>query len=86
MKKQRRSHPGRILHEQFLKPTGLSQNALAREIGVPPRRINEIILGKRGISADTALRLSKRFGNSPRFWMSLQIDFDLEEARKELTS
>jgi addiction module HigA family antidote len=86
MKKQRSSHPGRVLQEQFLKPTGLSQNALAREIGVPPRRINEIILGKRGISADTALRLSKHFGNSPRFWMSLQVDFDLEEARKELTS
>ena len=86
MKKQRRFHPGRILQEQFLKPTGLSQNALAREIGVPPRRINEIILGKRGISADTALRLSKHFGNSPRFWMSLQADFDLEEARKELMS
>ena len=82
MKKQFRSHPGRILHEKFLKPTGLSQNALAREIGVPPRRINEIILGKRGISADTALRLAKRFGNSARYWMALQADFDLEIARQ----
>jgi addiction module HigA family antidote len=82
MKKQRSSHPGRILHEQFMKPAGLSQNALAREIGVPPRRINEIILGKRGISADTALRLAKHFGNAPRFWMELQADFDLEEARQ----
>ena len=82
MKKQRGTHPGRILHEQFMKPAGLSQNALAREIGVPPRRINEIILGKRGISADTALRLAKRFGNAPRFWMELQADFDLEEARQ----
>lgn len=65
-----------------MKPAGLSQNALAREIGVPPRRINEIILGKRGITADTALRLAKHFGNPPRFWMELQADFDLEEARQ----
>ncbi len=86
MKKQRNSHPGRILHEKFMKPAGLSQNALAREIGVPPRRINEIILGKRGISADTALRLAKRFGNAARFWMELQADFDLEAARKALTA
>jgi addiction module HigA family antidote len=82
MKKQRSSHPGRILHEQFMKPAGLSQNALAREMGVPPRRINEIILGKRGITADTALRLAKHFGNAPRFWMELQADFDLEEAQQ----
>jgi addiction module HigA family antidote len=81
MKKQRSSHPGRILHEQFMKPAGLSQNALARELGVPPRRINEIILGKRGITADTALRLAKHFGNAPRFWMELQADFDLAEAQ-----
>jgi addiction module HigA family antidote len=86
MKKQRGAHPGRILHEQFLKPTGLSQNALAREIGVPPRRINEIILGKRGITADTALRLARHFGNSAHFWMALQADYDLEEARKALVS
>jgi antitoxin HigA-1 len=78
-----KKHPGRILHEQFLKPTGLSQNALARELGVPPRRINEIVLGKRGISADTALRLAKRFGNSARFWMELQTDFDLHLAQRE---
>ena len=81
MKKQ---HPGRILYEQFMKPKGISQNALARELGVPPRRINEIILGKRGISADTALRLAKRFGNSARFWMQLQAEFDLEQARKAM--
>lgn len=86
MKKQRGAHPGRILHEQFLRPTGLSQNALAREIGVPPRRINEIILGKRGITADTALRLARHFGNSAHFWMALQADYDLEEARKALVS
>jgi addiction module HigA family antidote len=87
MKKQRRthpgSHPGRILYERYLKPTGLSQNALARELGVPPRRINEIVLGKRGITADTALRLAKRFGNSARFWMGLQADFDLHLALLE---
>jgi len=80
MKKQ---HPGRILYEQFMKPKGISQNALARELGVPPRRINEIILGKRGISADTALRLAKRFGNSARFWMVVQADFDLHLAQRE---
>ena len=87
MKKQQRGglsfHPGRVLYERFLKPTGLSQNALARDLGVPPRRINEIILGKRGISADTALRLAKRFGNSARFWMALQADFDLHLAQRE---
>lgn len=79
-------HPGIVLLEQFLKPSGLSQNALARDIGVPPRRINEIILGKRGITADTALRLAKRFGNSARYWMGLQTDFDLEEARRDYGS
>lgn len=84
--KKRSLHPGKVLFEQFMKPAALSQNALARDLGVPPRRINEIILGKRGITADTALRLAKRFGNSARFWMALQADFDLEEARKELTS
>jgi addiction module HigA family antidote len=82
MKKQRSAHPGRILYEQFMKPAGLSQNALARELGVPPRRVNEIILGKRGITADTALRLAKHFGNPARFWMELQADFDLEEAQQ----
>ncbi len=86
MKKQRSPHPGKILLEQYLKRFRLSQNALARELGVPPRRINEIILGKRGITADTAIRLARHFGNSERFWMQLQADFDLEEARKVLTS
>jgi len=80
--KRNHSHPGIVLLEQFLKPSGLSQNALARDIGVPPRRINEIILGKRGITADTALRLAKRFGNPARYWMGLQADFDLEEAKQ----
>jgi addiction module HigA family antidote len=80
--KKRSPHPGKVLFERFLQPFGLSQNALARELGVPPRRINEIILGKRGISADTAIRLAKHFRNSEHFWMQLQADFDLEEARK----
>ena len=84
--KRNHSHPGIVLLEQFLKPSGLSQNALARDIGVPPRRINEIILGKRGITADTALRLAKHFGNSARYWMGLQTDFDLEEARRDYES
>jgi addiction module HigA family antidote len=84
--KRNHSHPGIVLLEQFLRPSGLSQNALARDIGVPPRRINEIILGKRGITADTALRLAKHFGNSARYWMSLQTDFDLEEARRDYES
>ena len=71
MKKQ---HPGRILYDQFLKPIGLSQNALARELGVPPRRINEIILGKRGISADTALRLPA-FARQPQSSLPRRADF-----------
>jgi addiction module HigA family antidote len=77
-------HPGEILLEEFLKPMGISQNKIAREISVPPRRINEIVQGKRAITADTALRLSKYFGVSESFWMGLQADYDLEEARKEL--
>ena len=84
--KRNHSHPGIVLLEQFLRPSGLSQNALARDIGVPPRRINEIILGKRGITADTALRLANHFGNSARYWMGLQADFDLEEARRDYES
>jgi len=77
-------HPGEVLLEEFLEPMGLSQNAIAREIGVPPRRINEIVLGKRGITADTAIRLARRFKTSEQFWMSLQAEYDLEEARKSL--
>jgi antitoxin HigA-1 len=84
MKKLRNIHPGEVLNEEFLKPMELSQNFLAREIGVPPRRINEIVLGKRGISADTAIRLASHFGTSEQFWMALQADYDLEEARKAL--
>ena len=77
-------HPGEVLHEEFLVPMNLSQNALARAAGVPPRRINEIVLGKRGVSADTALRLARVFGTSERFWLGLQADYDLEEARRAI--
>jgi addiction module HigA family antidote len=65
-------HPGEVLLEEFLRPMGLSQNRLAFQIGVPPRRINEIVLGKRSITADTALRLARYFGTSPQFWLGLR--------------
>ena len=81
MKKLANVHPGEVLLEEFMKPMGLSQNRLARDIGVPPRRINEIVHDERAISADTALRLAAYFGNDPRFWMGLQTDYDLEEAK-----
>jgi len=84
MAKLKNIHPGEILLEEFLIPMDVSQNALARGIAVPPRRINEIVLGKRAISADTALRLARYFGTSEQFWMGLQSDYDLEEARKQL--
>ena len=74
-------HPGEILSEEFLKPMDLSQNRLALALGVPARRINEIVLGKRGMSADTALRLSAYFGNSADFWLGIQMDYDLDTAR-----
>ena len=77
-------HPGEVLLEEFLKPMGLSQNRLSLEIGVHPRRINEIVLGKRRISADTALRLARYFGTSPKFWMGLQNDYDLDVAADTL--
>ena len=77
-------HPGEVLIEEFLKPMALSQNRIAREIGVPPRRINEIVLGKRAVTADTALRLARYFGTSEAFWMGLQANYDLEEARARL--
>jgi addiction module HigA family antidote len=76
-------HPGEILREEFMLPRGLSQNALARALLVPPRRINEIVLAKRGITADTALRLARYFGTSAELWMGLQADFDLRLARHE---
>ena len=71
-------HPGEILIEEFLKPMEISQYRLAKDISVPPRRINEIVHGKRSISADTALRLGRFFGISPQFWLNLQTRFDLE--------
>jgi addiction module HigA family antidote len=77
-------HPGEILLEEFLRPMGLSQNRLALDIGVHPRRINEIVLGKRRITADTALRLARFFDNSPQFWLGLQNDYDLDVAADEL--
>jgi antitoxin HigA-1 len=77
-------HPGEVLREEFLGPFGLSQNRLARELRVPPRRVNEIVLGKRAVTADTALRLARYFGTSERFWLGLQLDYDLEEARGRL--
>jgi antitoxin HigA-1 len=73
-------HPGEVLLEEFLKPMHLSQNRLALDIGVHPRRINEIVLGKRGITAETALRLARYFGTSPQFWLGLQADYDLDVA------
>jgi addiction module HigA family antidote len=74
--------PGEILLEEFLIPFGISQNRFARAMDVPPRRINEIAHGKRAITADTALRLARALGTSEQFWMGLQADYDLEEARK----
>ena len=77
-------HPGEVILKEFLEPMGISQSALARATGVPPRRINEVVLGKRGISADTAIRLARAFGVSERFWLGLQAYYDLEEARHAL--
>ena len=77
-------HPGEVLFEEFLKPMELSQNHLALRIGVPARRINEIVLGKRGVTADTALRLGRYFGMSPQFWLGLQMDYDLDVTADKL--
>ena len=85
MKKILPIHPGEILLEEFMQPLGLSQNALANALHVTPRRINEIVNGKRKITADTALRLAKFFGNSAEFWMNLQYKYDLETARDRLS-
>ncbi len=81
MRKLPNIHPGEVLIEEFLNPMAISQNALARALEVPPRRVNEIVLGKRAITADTALRLAAFFGTSEGFWLGLQADYDLEEAR-----
>ena len=77
-------HPGEILKEEFLEPLGLSQYRVAVDISVPPRRINEIVHGKRSISADTALRLARYFGTTDRFWLNLQTHYDLELQRDRL--
>lgn len=77
-------HPGEILLEDFLEPMGISQYKLAKDISVPPRRINEIVQGKRSVSADTALRLSRYFGLSERFWLNLQSRYDLEVEKDKL--
>jgi addiction module HigA family antidote len=76
--KLRPVHPGEVLLEEFLKPMNLSQNRLAIDIGVDARRINEIVLGTRSVTADTALRLSRYFGTSPQFWLGLQAEYDLD--------
>lgn len=77
-------HPGEILLEEFLKPMGISQYRLAKDISVPPRRINEIVHGTRAISTDTALRLSRYFGLSERFWLNLQAHYDIETQKDKL--
>ena len=77
-------HPGEVLLEEFLKPLEISQYRLAKDLSVPPRRINEIVHGQRGISADTALRLARFFGTTERFWLNLQARFDLETEKDRL--
>jgi addiction module HigA family antidote len=77
-------HPGEILLEEFMRPLGLSQTRLGRDLGVSPRRINEIVHGKRSVTADTALRLSRYFGTSAEFWLGLQTDYDLDTASDRL--
>jgi addiction module HigA family antidote len=77
-------HPGEVLVEDFLKPLGLSQYRLAKGLSVPPRRINEIVLAKRAVTADTALRLARFFGTSDRFWLNLQAAYDLDTERDRL--
>ncbi len=85
MKKIPTIHPGEILFEEFLKPMNISQNQLGRDLSVSPRRINEIIHGKRSITADTALRFAAYFGNSASFWLGLQMDYDLDIAEDTLS-
>jgi addiction module HigA family antidote len=84
--KLRPVHPGEVLLEEFLKPMNLSQNRLALDIGVPARRINEIVLAKRSVTVDTALRLARYFGTSPQFWLGLQMDYDLDVAMDAMES
>lgn len=84
MRKMTPIHPGEILLEEFLIPMNLSQNKIANDLGVPPRRINEIVHGKRRITADTALRLAHYFEMSPEFWLGLQMDYDLDAEEDKL--
>jgi antitoxin HigA-1 len=77
-------HPGEVLQQEFVVPMGMTQNKLAMELHVPARRINEIVLGKRSITADTALRLSRYFKNSAQFWLGLQMDYDLDIAEEKM--
>ena len=86
MNKLENIHPGEVLLEEFLVPMEISQNRLARDIGVPPRRVNEIVHGKRAVTADTALRLAPYFGTSEGFWMGLQADYKLEESAAEIAA
>ena len=85
MAKLKNIHPGEILFEEFLIPLNISQNRLARDINVAPRRINQIVHGDRAITADTDLRLSKALGTSEGFWLGLQADYDLEQRKHEIT-
>lgn len=85
MKKIPAVHPGEILLKEFLEPMGISQNKIGKDLGVSPRRVNEIIHGKRSVTADTALRLSVYFGNSASFWLGLQMDYDLDIAEDTLS-
>ena len=78
-------HPGEILFEEFLKPLNISQNQLGQDLGVSARRINEIIHGKRSITANTALRLARHFGNSPQFWLGIQLDYDFDAETDRLS-
>ena len=82
MKKMKPVHPGEILSEEFLGPMGISQYRLAKEIHVPLRRVNEIVLGRRGISADTALRFARFFGTSPEVWQNLQSQYEMDKAKE----
>lgn len=77
-------HPGEVLNEEFLRPMGVTQYRLAKDLSIPPRRINEIVLGRRGVTADTALRLARYFGTTERFWLNLQARYDLEVERDRL--
>jgi len=79
-------HPGEMLREEFLKPLGLTQVEAARELGMSGNRLNELVLGKRGVTADTALRLARRFKTTPQFWMHLQADWDLHQAMRRTSA